>query len=189
MGESCVTASGGRKRRALGGHASSLLISGQEDASSKWRASHSAVVELSTSQRRVKRWILADLAHPMSIGPMRTRTRRHPGAGAGAGCTLEALPTAAVRVCVQVQTRDLRAAAVSAIGARRSLRCACACLRTPQRPSRSSTAMARRGKVCVWHRRDVAVRYVGLCQDLLQATSRAVCLSHKHGCSSGRGGL
>jgi hypothetical protein len=56
LGESCVTASGGRKRRALGGHASSLLISGQEDASSKWRASHSAVVELSTSQRRVKRW-------------------------------------------------------------------------------------------------------------------------------------
>lgn len=65
-------------------------------------------------------------------------------------------------VCAGADTRSLCASSAVAwpTGARRTLRCACACLRTPQLPSRSSTAMAQRGKVCVWHGCDVAVRSV-----------------------------
>jgi hypothetical protein len=107
LGESCVT---GSKRPALGSHASSLLISEQEDAGSKSRASQSPLWPLSTTQRRVKRWVLVDLAQPMSIGPMRTRARR---ASESRKRTAEALRLAAVRV--QVQTRDLCAPAVPSV--------------------------------------------------------------------------
>ena len=74
-----VRAVTGSKRPALISHASSVLISEEEhreDAGSKSRASQSPLCPLSTTQRRVKRWVLVDLAQPMSIGPMRTRARR-----------------------------------------------------------------------------------------------------------------
>lgn len=96
-----------------------LLISGQEDASSKWRASQSPVLERSTSQRQ------SAASQEMGFGRSgasdvdradaheRLEGIRQPTRALAAH--LEALPPAAVRVCtvcVQVQTRDLCAPAV-----------------------------------------------------------------------------